>query len=550
MKRFTQISVSGRLIAGFSMMIIIMGIIGFLGYFSTDRIQNNLEEIFTVRLPGIDYLVETDRDLQQLLVAERSMIFAEVSSDEFKKFIEEYETKFKQSQERWEKFKTLATSGEEKALLNKYESDRKEWEVLSRRVVDARKADTREGRSEALDLTLGQAKKKFEEMRASLNALTETNLKNAQKAHKSASSTYQQTVLILIGTIAAGLVIGILLMLAIRRAIMGPLNSVIHGLTEGAELVASASSQVASASQALAQGSSQQAAGLEETSSSIEEMASMTRQNADNAHQANILMMETSRVVEEANGSMGQLTGSMREISAASEETANIIKTIDEIAFQTNLLALNAAVEAARAGEAGAGFAVVSDEVRNLALRAAEAAKNTASLIEGTVKKVKDGGDIVAKTNEAFSKVTSGTQKIGGLVSEISAASNDQAQGIEQINKAVSEMDKVVQKNAASAEESASASEEINGQANKMKKFVADLVTLAGSNGYGNGSKGYLVSRGGSSDKKSGGRSLPTAPLSSRPNKISGGMKKSIPQAREIKPDQIIPMDDESFKEF
>ncbi len=166
-----------------------------------------------------------------------------------------------------------------------------------------------------------------------------------------------------------------------------------------------ASGQVSSASQQLAAGSSEQAASIEETSSSLEEMSSMTSQNADNAGCADNLMKEVNQVVGQANASMTELTTSMAHISQASEETSKIIKTIDEIAFQTNLLALNAAVEAARAGEAGAGFAVVADEVRNLAMRAADAAKNTADLIEGTVKKVSDGSDLVTKTNDAFTLV-------------------------------------------------------------------------------------------------------------------------------------------------
>ena len=172
----------------------------------------------------------------------------------------------------------------------------------------------------------------------------------------------------------------------------------------------------------------------------------------------------------------------MQEISKASEETSKIIKTIDEIAFQTNLLALNAAVEAARAGEAGAGFAVVADEVRNLAMRAADAAKNTAALIEGTVKKVSDGTALVKTTNDAFNEVAGSTAKVGELVGEIAAASSEQAQGIEQVNIAVTEMDKVTQQNAATAEESASASEELNAQAEEMKSFVADLAAMVGGN--------------------------------------------------------------------
>ena len=199
----------------------------------------------------------------------------------------------------------------------------------------------------------------------------------------------------------------------------------------------------------------------EETSSSLEEMSAMAKHNANSAQQADTFMKDANQVVERGNDSMTHLTASMEEISMASEETSKIIKTIDEVAFQTNLLALNAAVEAARAGEAGAGFAVVAGEVRNLAMRAAEAARNTANLIESTVRKVKDGGDIVAAASDAFAEVTSGAAKVGELVAEIAAASNEQAQGIGQVNMAVAEMDKVVQQDAANAEESASASEEM-----------------------------------------------------------------------------------------
>jgi methyl-accepting chemotaxis protein len=213
-------------------------------------------------------------------------------------------------------------------------------------------------------------------------------------------------------------------------------------------------------------------------------MSSMTRQNANNAKQANKLMTGSKETVSQAGQSMGMLTTSMGEISKAGEETSKIIKTIDEIAFQTNLLALNAAVEAARAGEAGAGFAVVADEVRNLAMRAAEAAKNTADLIEGTVKKVKEGSELVEKTGKEFREVAVSVGRSCQLVDEISAASLEQAQGIEQVNKAVGAMDKVVQQNVAHAEESASASEEMNAQAYQLKQFVDELKSLVdGSSG-------------------------------------------------------------------
>jgi methyl-accepting chemotaxis protein len=278
------------------------------------------------------------------------------------------------------------------------------------------------------------------------------------------------------GAVIVALAAIIIFLFALR--ITKPISRIIDGLGEGTEQVASASAQVSSSSQSLAEGASEQASSLEETSSSLEEMASMTRQNADNAQQADTLMKEANQTVGKAKNSMTELTTSMEDISKASEETSKIIKTIDEIAFQTNLLALNAAVEAARAGEAGAGFAVVADEVRNLAMRAADAASNTADLIEGTVKKVKDGSELVTRTNEAFTEVATSASKVGELVGEIAAASQEQASGIEQVNKAVAEMDKVTQQTAANAEESASASEQMSAQAEQMKKVVGDLVTI------------------------------------------------------------------------
>ena len=272
--------------------------------------------------------------------------------------------------------------------------------------------------------------------------------------------------------------------LLITRSITKPINGIIAALGSGSEHVSAASSQVSSASQSLAEGATEQAAGLQETSSSLEEMSSMTKQNADNAQQANTLAAEAKKAAGTGTDSMGRMNAAIQEIQKSSDETAKIIKVIDEIAFQTNLLALNAAVEAARAGEAGKGFAVVAEEVRNLAMRSAEAAKNTASMIEESVKNSKNGVEIASEVSKVLDEIVQSVGKTTDLVSEIAAASQEQAQGIDQVNTAVAQMDKVTQQNAANAEESASASEELSAQAESMKEVVDQLVALVGGTSY------------------------------------------------------------------
>ncbi len=280
-------------------------------------------------------------------------------------------------------------------------------------------------------------------------------------------------------------VTGIGLSIAFASVIVTGLNRSLRGLAstldEGSEQTHSAAGQVASASQALAEGATEQAASLEETSASLEEMSSMTKRNADNAGHAKQLANQTRSAAEAGSADMHEMSQAMDAIKSSSDNIAKIIKTIDEIAFQTNILALNAAVEAARAGEAGLGFAVVADEVRNLAQRSAAAARETADKIEDSIRKSQHGVQISGKVGRGLQEIVEKARQVDELVAGIATACREQNQGIEQINAAMSQMDKVTQTTAASAEESASAAEELSAQARTLKDAVGDLLKLVGN---------------------------------------------------------------------
>jgi methyl-accepting chemotaxis protein/methyl-accepting chemotaxis protein-1 (serine sensor receptor) len=278
-------------------------------------------------------------------------------------------------------------------------------------------------------------------------------------------------------------IIGALLAWFLARGINRALRRSVHDLAEGAEHVAAAAAQVAGAAQALAQGSSEQAASLEETSASSEEINSMSRKNTENTASAATLVTSAQRRFEETNQALEQTVRAMADIHAQSGKISKIIQTIEEIAFQTNILALNAAVEAARAGDAGMGFAVVADEVRSLAQRCAQAAKDTSSLIEESIAKSNEGKTRVDQVAASIRSVTGDSAKTKTLVDEVNLTSQEQAHGIDQIGKAIRQMEEVTQKNAASAEESASPAEELSAQSQNLKDIVERLTALVGGGG-------------------------------------------------------------------
>ncbi|MCP4757393.1 MAG: chemotaxis protein [Proteobacteria bacterium] len=418
--------------------------------------------------------------------------------------------------------------GEAKATIDEWREKVTEVQIALRgEIGDAKTMD------DMADL-IGEAKGKvyFDKFRGQIDTFIGREEALMAKREAGAGQTAKNSFYMILGGIIIAVLLALIISFFIAASITRPFKQIFKGLKtfSGSELenvrekftdviagLRSGGQQVASASLAIAGGTSQQAASLEETSSSLEEMSSMTKANADNSNQANTLMKETNRIVEKSNSSMGELSTSMDGIRKASEETSKIVKTIDEIAFQTNLLALNAAVEAARAGEAGAGFAVVADEVRNLALRAADAAKNTSDLIEGTVKKVNDGFELVARTNEAFQQVAESSQKVAELVGEISAASLEQSSGIGEVAAAVGEMDKVVQDNSAGTEELSSQAEDLN----NMVEILLEIVE---------GRKA-----GDHTDRPADKARKADIPMATHP-------------AREASPDLLIPMNDPDFK--
>ncbi|MFA6241266.1 MAG: methyl-accepting chemotaxis protein [Candidatus Hydrogenedentales bacterium] len=402
------------------------------------------------------------------------------------------------------------------------------------------------------ELAMGALSKSGGELGTALTNLVDKTQGDVDTYVKNVQKAADRGRFIMLTCLALGVLMAVILGVVITRGITKPINRIIDSLTSGADQVSSAAGQVAESSQQMAQGASEQASSLEETSASLEEMASMTKQNAESSHQARTMSQESRSGAERGSEAMSRMNSAIQQIKASSDATAKILKTIDEIAFQTNLLALNAAVEAARAGEAGKGFAVVAEEVRNLAQRCAEAARNTATLVEESQKNAENGVSVSGEVATILNTIVGHAQKVEQLINEVSAASNEQSQGIDQINTAVAQMDRVTQTNAANSEEAAAASEELSAQAANLTEIVDDLAKIVGT-------KKHVT-------KKMAGPAMtrkkpaPTAARQAlmRPPAAKAGERRerkalaapSTGERRVHKPEEVIPLDDEDMSDF
>lgn len=499
MINLNNVKISSKLLMSFSIILVIVVAVGITGFVSTRSMNDSLIDISTGDLPSVNFLLQADRDLYQLLAAERSMIFANVNTELFGQLVTEYEEALQQSRERFEDFKALADENA-KDLIDKYENARSQWEKLTKQVVEGRASDTREGRRLAIDLTLSDALTKFNEMSGYLDQLTDLTMERVENNRIAADYTFKKTTLILSLTTLAGLITGLVLAIFIAGGITKPLKklmgiadsvskgdlevelesdrkdeigqlmeriaemvekikNVVIDVAAASENVANASQAMSSSTEQMSQGATEQATSSEEASSSMEEMSSNIRQNADNA-------LQTEKIAVKAAEDTLQGGEAVTETVKAMSEIAEKISIIEEIARQTNMLALNAAIEAARAGEHGKGFAVVAAEVRKLAERSQSAAAEIIQLSSSSM-------EVAEKAGQMLEHMVPDIRKTAELVQEIAAASAEQNAGATQINKAIQQLDHVTQQNASAAEEMSSTAEVLASQAVHLGQTIA-----------------------------------------------------------------------------
>ncbi|MDX2187102.1 MAG: methyl-accepting chemotaxis protein [Opitutaceae bacterium] len=476
MKNWTigkRITVTCSLLCG------LLALVSAIALYSLNTIRGQALYLKQDVMPGVLMSSEQYKNMTQGFI--RTLIYAEFSSEEHQAALEkEIEAFASNVTNAVTAYEATITKEEDRVLFDKLKKARLKYREEKDKFLTLSKEGNKLGASTMLMESLLPA---FLAYTATADQLVAYNAANGDALGLGIAANVDRTNKLVLGISSAAVFLALVLAVIIVRAINRSLREVAEHLNQGAETTAEAATQVSTASQSLASGASEQAASLEETSASLAEISSMTTKNAESAQLAKGLSNQTREAAEAGSVSIEEMKRAMDSIKESSGNIAKIVKTIDEIAFQTNLLALNAAVEAARAGEAGAGFAVVADEVRSLAQRSAKSARETASLIEESVKRSENGVIISTKVAQSFGEIVGKARRVDELVGEIAQASREQDQGISQVSTAVTQMDSVTQTNAAGAEETASAAQELSGQAELMRHSVETLRKLVGRSG-------------------------------------------------------------------
>lgn len=541
---FKNMKLSMRIGLGYTIILVLMIAIMMVVFISMNSIQSKLDKIVGVNAKKLTLSQNMSSYIAEYTLGTRDMIFLsdQSSKEELQRKLDEIRAGYNTASQELEK---LPADAMELTIRGRINDALEVGRPLNTKVAELAMAEQNEEATTILLNESAPAQQKWRDALAeNVKYQEDTNDRDAEEAARA----YSSTLVIIIALGAVSLILGIFTAVTVTRSITVPVNLIVSNLTEGAQQVASASEQLSASSQQLAGGNAEQASSIEETSSTLEESASMIQQNSENTRQAAILAAQAKTSSDKGNAEMQEMMNSIIEIKKSSDQIAKIIKVIDDIAFQTNILALNAAVEAARAGEAGMGFAVVAEEVRNLAQRSAQAAKDTAAIIEGNIELSEKGVNVARRVGEALSEITVQSKKVNELMDEIAAASQEQAQGIAQINQAISQMDTVTQQNAATSEESASASEELSAQAESLREIVTQLEQLvSGSSSSSELSASYtLRSHSETNVRKAAGRPSTHGSFTpARPSVKTAVQKNSGKRTYIVKPEEVIPLQDD-----